>query len=158
VLDALAFRKVMRAFPTGVTVVTAVGEEGRPVGLTVSSFTSVSLDPPLVLVCLDRASASHDQVIARRTFVVNVLAADQGALAVRFAADPSGGRFDGVDWRPGPGGAPILSGVAAWLACALEDVHDGGDHSILVARVDDAASRPGESLSFYLGSYQTAAR
>jgi flavin reductase (DIM6/NTAB) family NADH-FMN oxidoreductase RutF len=158
VLDAPAFRQVMRAFPTGVTVVTTLDDGGRPVGLTVNSFTSVSLEPPLVLVCLDQSSASHDRVIAARTFVVNVLASDQGVLAARFAADPPRERFDGVDWRPGPGGIPILSGVAAWLACTLEDVHPGGDHSILVARVDEGAVETGKALAFYLGSYRTAAR
>lgn len=157
-LDALVFRQVMRTFPTGVTVVTTVGDGGRPLGLTVNAFTSVSLDPPLVLVCLDRDSASHDKVIAARAFIVNILASDQGALAVRFANDPSAGRFDGVQWRPNPGGTPILEGVAAWLSCTLEDVHAGGDHSILVARVDDGAVGEGEALAFYDGSYRTAVR
>ena len=157
-LDAPAFRQVMKAFPTGVTVVTALGDGGRPVGLTVNSFTSVSLDPPLVLVCLDRNSASHDQVIAARTFVVNILAADQGSLAVRFAADPAGGRFNGVGWWAGPGGVPVLAGVAAWLFCTLDDVHSAGDHSILVAGASDGARGAGEALAFYLGSYGAAAR
>ncbi len=157
-LDALAFRQVMRAFPTGVTVVTTLGEGGLPAGLTVNSFTSVSLEPPLVLICLDRSSASHDRVIAARTFVVNILASDQGVVAARFASDPAERRFDGVDWRPGPGGIPILSDVAAWLACTLEDVHPAGDHSILVARVEDGAVASRKALAFYLGSYRTAAR
>lgn len=157
-LDALAFRQVMRTFPTGVTVVTTLGDGGRPVGLTVNSFTSVSLDPPLVLVCLDRDSASHDKVIAAGAFVVNILASDQGALAARFANDPSPGRFDAVEWRPGPGGTPVLAGVAAWLSCTLQDVHAGGDHSILVARVADGAVGEGEALAFYEGSYRAAVR
>lgn len=147
------FRQVMRTFPTGVTVVAARDGEGLPVGLTVNAFTSVSLDPPMVLICIDRRSSSHDVLVERGTFTVNVLASGQEALAERFAADPADGRFAGVAWREGPNGAPVLDGTAAWLACALEAVHAGGDHSILVARVEDAWAAVTPSLVFFRGAY-----
>lgn len=143
----------MARVPTGVTVVTTRGLDGGPLGLTVNSFTSVSLDPALVLVCIGRASASRDALLAAGAFVVNVLSASQSGLAVRFAADPSAGRFDGVAWRPGPGGAPVLSGVAAWLACSLEIAYEAGDHSVLVGRVDAAEAGTEPSLVFYRGAY-----
>lgn len=154
VLDVLAFRQVMARFPTGVTVVTTRGPDGAPLGLTVSSFTSVSLDPPLVLVCLDHASSSRAPLIGARSFAVNVLSAGQGGLAARFAAEPSVGRFDGVAWRPGPGGAPILSGVAAWVTCTPDAAYEAGDHTILVGRVEGAGAGTEEALSFYRGAFR----
>ena len=142
----------MGAFPTGVTVVTAMGEDGAPLGLTVNSFTSVSLDPPLVLVCIDTGSNSHDRLVASGSFAVNVLAAEHDALARRFASLPADGRFDGLSWAPGPTGAPILAGMAAWLACTVEAVYPGGDHSIVVGRVAEAQSAPAPALLFHRGT------
>lgn len=141
----------MGAFPTGVTVVTAMDEDGAPLGLTVNSFTSVSLDPPLVLVCIDTGSSSHDRLVASGSFAVNVLAAEHDALARRFASNPAEGRFDDVSWAPGPTGAPILAGMAAWLACTVEDVFPGGDHSIVVGRVTEAQATPAPALLFHRG-------
>ena len=157
-LDSRAFRQVMGTFPTGVTVVTASDPGGTPLGLTVNSFTSVSLDPPLVLVCIGRASASHDRLVASGSFGVSILAADQAGVAWRFAAEPSEGRFDGVGWQEAPGGAPVLSGAAAWLACSLEEVHAGGDHSILVGRVEAAGGSDAPALAFYRGSFGSVTR
>lgn len=147
----------MGRFPTGVTVVTARDGEGVPVGLTVSAFASVSLDPPLVLVCIDRASQSHDLLLSAGSFAVNVLSAAQGALARRFASDPSEGRFDGVAWSGGPGEAPVLEGVSAWLACAVEAAHEAGDHTIVVGRVDEAGVGTEEALAYYRGAFTTLA-
>lgn len=156
-LDAQAFRTVMGTFPTGVTVVTVTGVAGDPLGLTVNSFTSVSLEPPLILVCIARSSATHDRLTEAGRFAVNVLAADQEELAVRFAAEPAAGRFRGVAWNVGPGRVPLLEGVAAWLSCALEAVHPGGDHSIVVGRVEEAAATGCGALAFYRGSFGAAA-
>jgi flavin reductase (DIM6/NTAB) family NADH-FMN oxidoreductase RutF len=153
VLDTLAFRQVMSRFPTGVTVVTTFGPDGAPLGLTVNSFTSVSLDPPLVLVCLGHASSSRDPLLGARSFAVNVLSAGQRRLAARFAAEPSAGRFDGVAWRPGPNGAPVLSDVAAWVACTPEASYEAGDHTILVGRVEAADTGTEEALAFYCGAF-----
>lgn len=154
----MAFRKVMGTYPTGVTVVTARDAKGEPVGLTVNSFTSVSLDPPLVLVCIDRSAASHDRLLNAGSFAVNILASDQAGIALRFAAEPSGGRFDGVDWHEGPTGAPLLAGASAWLSCTLQDALPAGDHSILLALVDEAAVGPSEALAFCRGSYGAVVR
>jgi flavin reductase (DIM6/NTAB) family NADH-FMN oxidoreductase RutF len=152
-VDERSFRKAMGTFPTGVTVVTARAGEDDPVGLTVNAFTSVSLDPPLVLVCIDRASGSHDRIVSAGAFAVNVLSSAQGALARRFASDPASERFTGVPWRSGPGGAPVLEGAVAWLACTLHAAHAAGDHTILVGRVEAVGAGEGEALAFYRGAF-----
>lgn len=153
VMDAQRFREVLGSYPTGVTVVTARDGGGEPFGLTVNSFTSVSLDPPLVLVCIDRLASSHDALLDAGTFVVNVLARDQTGLAARFATDPSGERFLDLNWDEGPLGDPVLPGGVAWLACTLEAVHPAGDHSILVGGVEEAFSSGRDALVFHRGAY-----
>lgn len=152
-VDALAFREAMGRYPTGVTVVTARDRSGAPVGLTVNSFTSVSLAPPLVLVCIDRASSSHDVMVEAGRFRINVLADDQTEVAARFATTPSEERFDGLSWEEDAPGPPRIHGVAAWLECALEAVHPGGDHSILVGRVLSVDTSDREALVFHRGAY-----
>jgi flavin reductase (DIM6/NTAB) family NADH-FMN oxidoreductase RutF len=128
-------RAVMACVPAGVTVVGTRDREGRALGLTVSSFTSVALDPPLVLVCIGRASASHAHLIESRTFAITVLAAAQEDVARRFARPPSEGRFDEFPWRPAPSGNPVLEGSTAWVDCAIEETMQAGDHTVIVARV-----------------------
>lgn len=152
-MDALEFRNVLGAFPTGVTVVTSRDGEGAPLGLTVNSFTSVSLDPPLVLVCIDRNANSHDPLLAAGVFTVNVLSARQEWLAARFALEPGDQRFDGVAWEEGPHGTPVLEGVSAWLACSLTEAHLAGDHTILIGHVDDLHAGPDPALVFYRGAF-----
>lgn len=151
-VDSQAFREVMGSFPTGVTVVATLAPGARPVGLTVNSFTSVSLEPPLVLVCLDHASASHDPLLSSGTFSVNVLARDQEVLARRFASEPSAGRFEGLAWTP-HGGAPVLEGAVAWLVCGIEATHAAGDHTIVVGRVTALHRGEGEALAFHRGAF-----
>ena len=153
--EELSFRQVMGLFPTGVTVVAARTSDGAPCGLTVSSFTSVSLDPPLVLVCIDRASSTHDSLVQSSAFTVSILAADQTELATRFAYGPSESRFRDEDWRSEPGGGLVPRGAAAWLVCDLHAVHDGGDHSILLGRVRSLGAGSAEALVFYRGRYTT---
>jgi flavin reductase (DIM6/NTAB) family NADH-FMN oxidoreductase RutF len=144
-------RQVMAGFPTGVTVVAASDDAGEPYGLTVSSFTSVSLEPPLVLVCIGHSSSSHDRLVETRTFVVNILASDQAPTALRFASEPSEGRFAEVTWSLGPSGDPILQGAVAWLACTVVEVLSGGDHSILLGRVDASSTSERPALVFHRG-------
>lgn len=132
----VSFRRVMSRFPTGVTIVATNDPDGAPIGLTVNAFTSVSLEPPLVLVCIGHTSSSHGRLIEGEGFSVNVLSVSQSAIAVRFASEPSGGRFDEVSWRAGPSGHPLISGAASWMECTLEEVLPGGDHSILVGRAE----------------------
>ena len=149
-------RDVMSRFPTGVTVVAAVGPEGRPFGLTVNSFTSVSLDPPLVLVCIDREAASHDPLMASSHFAVNVLASEQPDVADRFAGEPARSRFDDVSWQASALGAPLVEGAAAWLECSRHEVYEVGDHSILVGKVESTGAREGASLLYHRGRYGSA--
>ena len=145
-----ALKRAFGAYPTGVTVVTTF-EGGAPRGFTANSFTSVSIDPPLLLVCHSNRAGSAPAFRSAKGFAVNVLAADQEDVAMRFAR-PGDDKFAGLDWRAGEGG-PILPGVAAWLDCAHEATHPGGDHAILVGRVlahDDAGTDP---LAYWRGRF-----
>ena len=146
-----SLREVMSSYPTGVTIVAAQEGEGEPFGLTVNSFTSLSLDPPLVLVCIGHSSVSHDRLIASDAFSVSLLAGDQGAIAGRFARDPSEGRFDEIEWEAGSLGAPLIRGSMAWLECARYDVLAGGDHSILVGRVEHSVVTGRDALVYQRG-------
>lgn len=128
------FRKAMGSFPAGVTVVTAC-HDGRLVGTTVSAFSSVSMDPPLVMVCLKRDSRTLAALSLARTFCVNILAQEQGDLAYRFAKSGADDRFALTAVEAGICGAPLLAGSVASVECELRAAHDGGDHEILVGRV-----------------------
>ena len=141
----------MGAYPTGVTIVAGCGVDGEPFGLTVNSFTSVSMDPPLVLVCIGHSSSSHDRLVSGKGFSVNILSGGQGEVAWRFAREPSEGRFDDVAWAPGQTGSPILDGATAWLDCSVHEVLEGGDHSILVGRVEGASVSDRPALLFHRG-------
>lgn len=151
------FRRVMRRFPTGVTVVAVADPSGDPWGLTVSSFTSVSLDPPLVLVCIDRSSDTHDRILEAPGFGVSVLAVGQAGVASRFAVDPSDGRFDEVGWHLGPAGYPLLQGAAAWLECDLHEILSGGDHSIVLGRVRGTGVSDEPSMVYHEGAFGSVA-
>lgn len=146
-----SLREVMSAYPTGVTVVAGSDPDGSPYGLTVNSFTSVSLDPPLILVCIGHTSTSHARLVAAPAFTVNVLAAEQEEVALRFATEPSEGRFDDIPWQPSVSGAPLIEGVAAWLECSAYEVLGGGDHSILVGKVERSGVSERPALLFHRG-------
>ena len=146
-----SLREVMGTYPTGVTIVASCDADGEPYGLTVNSFTSVSLDPPLVLVCLGQASASHARLSAGSSFSINILSTDQSDLASRFAREPSKGRFDSVPWPPGSLGDPVIAECVASLDCTLQEVMAGGDHSIILARVEAIAMSDRPALVFYRG-------
>lgn len=154
-------RTTLGRFATGVVVLTAGRDE--PSGMTANSFTSVSLDPPLVLVCVTRTAAAHAAILAERTFTVSVLGADQDELARYFAdrSRPRGRReFEDVDTFPGRRtGAPLLRGALAWLECSLAAVYDGGDHSILLGSVLELANgRSAEPLVCFGGSFHQLAQ
>jgi flavin reductase (DIM6/NTAB) family NADH-FMN oxidoreductase RutF len=151
------FRQAMRRLPTGVTIVAVVDEDGEPWGLTVSSFTSVSLDPPLVLVCIDRMSETHDRLLDAEGFGVSLLSVGQEPIARRFATDPSQGRFDGVDWHYGVVGEPIIDGSAAWFGCAVRDILPAGDHSIVVGEVVGTGVSGKASLVYHQGAFGSVA-
>lgn len=150
--DEARYRQVLGHFATGVTVVTAsVG--GEPLGLAVNSFTSVSLDPPLVAVCIATLSSTWPRVREAGAFCVNILSEDQEAVCRVFAAHGPK-RFTGIGFGPARSGAPILAGVLAWIDCTIEAEHPGGDHTIVVGRVADlGVAREYRPLVFYRGGY-----
>lgn len=150
--DPRTFRSALGQFATGVTVVTTTTPAG-PVGLTVNSFASVSLDPPLVLWSLRAQSFNHAAFAACEYFGVNVLADHQEHLSRRFAT-PTADKFDGVAWRRGLGDAPIIEGAAATFECARHANYSGGDHSIFLGRVERFAHRDDVlPLVFCRGNY-----
>jgi len=151
--DSLAFRRALGRFATGITVVTARASDGAMAGLTVNSFNSVSLEPPLVLWSLGRASPSHEVFERASHFAVNVLSAEQIALSNHFSRSGSD-KFSGVEWSAGLHGAPLLVGCCAWFECRVAARHPGGDHTIFIGEVekirDDVKRAP---LVYFGGEY-----
>jgi flavin reductase (DIM6/NTAB) family NADH-FMN oxidoreductase RutF len=156
-IDARAFRRAMGSFPTGVTVVTVTSGNGSMHGITVNSFSSVSLDPMLVLVCLSEASRAAGLIEQAEAFVVNVLSAGQQDVSRWFANPyrPAGPTmFDGVPFEPGVTGCPVLVEAAASFDCRLRQSHRAGDHLIVLGEVVALVHRPElEPLIFHAGSY-----
>ena len=151
--DEAQFRQVLGHFCTGITVITAM-EGDEPVGFTAQSFTSVSLDPPLVSVCPAKSSTTWPRVRAAGAFCVNILGGEQEAVSRAFAIR-DGDKFHGLGWAPSSAtGSPVLDGVLGWVDCTLEVEHEAGDHLIAVARVVDLGiSDEGRPLLFYRGGY-----
>jgi flavin reductase (DIM6/NTAB) family NADH-FMN oxidoreductase RutF len=146
-------RRVMGHFATGVTVITSKRNSGELHGLTANAFTSVSLIPPLLLVCIDKKAESYPCFDESGIFTVNVLAADQEALSRRFAVT-GGDKFQGVSYRIGANGAPILDGALAYLECKVTEKVDGGDHTIYVGEIEQAETKEGKPLLFFRGGYR----
>ena len=148
-----ALRTAMSRFPTGVTVVTAIGP-GGPAGATANAVASLSLEPPMMLACLDLGSRTLVAVEHARLFGINVLAADQAELARRFSTkDPHPQKWDGVRWTE-RAGTPMINGALIWLACELHEAHQGGDHVIATGPVVEVAATDGEPLIFHEGEYR----
>ena len=151
-IGSARFRQMLGHFATGVTVVTTA-DEGEPSGLSVNSFTSVSLDPPLVAFCVANVSTTWPRIRAVGSFCVNILAEDQEDVSRAFARR-SADKFRGIGWRPAESGAPILAGALAWLDCEVENEYGGGDHVIVVGRVRAMGiGREVGPLVFYRGGY-----
>jgi flavin reductase (DIM6/NTAB) family NADH-FMN oxidoreductase RutF/DNA-binding IclR family transcriptional regulator len=151
--DAQHFRHVLGHFPTGVVVITAMGDNGKPAGMAVGSFTSVSLNPPLVAFLPDKSSSSWPKIETTGRFCVNVLTSAQEHVC-RAMASKAEDKFAGIDWRPAGSGAPIIDGVAAWIDCDIDTVHEAGDHYIVIGRVRDLdIADPVLPLIFYQGGY-----
>ena len=146
-------RRVMGHFATGVTVITSIRSSGEMHGLTANAFTSVSLVPPLLLVCIDKKAESYPCFDESKIFTVNVLAADQEALSRRFAVT-GGDKFEGVSYKVGANGAPILDGALAFLECKVTEKIDGGDHTIYVGEIEQAETKEGKPLLFFRGGYR----
>jgi flavin reductase (DIM6/NTAB) family NADH-FMN oxidoreductase RutF len=143
-------------FATGVTVVTIRDPNGGPVGMTASSLASVSLEPPLVSVCIDHEAELHALIVAAPEFVVNILDGGQEELARRFAL-PHEDRFDGVGYRLGADGQVVLGGTLAHIECERYAEYPGGDHTIIVGRVIGGGTRDGRPLVYFRGGYTTLA-
>ncbi|HYB11578.1 MAG TPA: flavin reductase [Alphaproteobacteria bacterium] len=154
--DRRAFRNALGRFPTGVTVVTTLTPDGIPIGLTANSFSSVSLDPPLVLWSLAKSASALPIFLNAPHYAINVLAAEQIALSRRFANE-RGDRFKGVECRRGLGGVPIIEGCTAWFECHNVARHDGGDHVILIGEVERFAEAERRALAFHAGDYHVTA-
>ncbi len=155
-LDLRSLRDALGDFATGITVVTARSAGGQPVGVTVNSFASVSLEPPLVLWSLGRQSPSLAVFESCSHYVINVLAADQTDVSQRFSLSQSD-KFSGIDTQVGPGGTPILLGCCAWFECRNEMRYPGGDHLILVGHVEHFQREEKPPLIFHGGCYRTLA-
>lgn len=153
-IDPRALRRTLGCFPTGVAIVTTLGRDGGPVGLTISSFNSVSMDPPLVLWSLTATAGSLPEFQANPDFAVNILAADQQDLAMTFAR-PVENRFDGVRWVRGTGGVPVIEGAAAVLECTTTAEHPGGDHRIFIGQVLRHAATDARPMVFGNGRFCT---
>jgi 3-hydroxy-9,10-secoandrosta-1,3,5(10)-triene-9,17-dione monooxygenase reductase component len=155
-IDQRRFRQVLGYFCTGVTVVTSMAGS-RPVGFACQSFSSLSLDPPLVLFCPSLASRTWPAIRCTGAFCVNVLAEEQRELSARFGRSGAQDRFAGLDWSLSPGGAPVLGGALTWVDCVVEAEHAAGDHLVVIGRVTELGPagerRP---LLFYRGDYTVA--
>ena len=147
------FRRLLGHFATGVTIVTTSDPDGRPAGLTVSAFASLSLDPPLVLVCVDHKAQSYPALKDNRGFAVNVLTTEHEALSRRFASTRLD-KFDGVAYRMSPLGLPLLGGALAHIECVTVNRHVEGDHTIFVGRVEAGTVADGEPLLYHRGKYK----
>ena len=151
--DIKGLRAALGCFPTGIAVMTAASHEASHIGITVNSFTSVSLDPPLILICLGHEVSAIHHFRTATHFGINVLAEDQRALSERFARRGED-RFDGVAWQPGVTGVPLLPGVLAAIECAVHRIVPMGDHDILVGEMVHAQVNDGEPLLYFGGSYR----
>ncbi|RFA13215.1 hypothetical protein B7R22_13675 [Subtercola boreus] len=152
-IDPVLFRETLGNYPTGVAVVTATLEDGRPAGMVVGTFSSVSLDPPLIAFFPMRSSKSFARLRTAGAFCVNVLASDQEPLC-RTLATGGEDKFDDVDWHPGPWGSPVLADAVSWIECTFDDIREAGDHFIVLGRVQEfSVQRATLPLLFFQGGY-----
>jgi len=150
--DAAELRRVMGCFATGVTVITTRDQTGRPYGLTANAVTSLSLEPPLLLICVDRKAETFPHFFDSKIFVLNILAEDQEDISRRFAKT-GGDKFTGVRYRIGRLDTPILEGTLGHVECRIIETLEGGDHVIHVGEVEEADAGDGRPLLFFRGKY-----
>lgn len=154
--DAALQRKIMGRFATGVTVVTTSGS-GKHGGLTANAVCSLSLDPPLVLVSVDKKAGSHSELLEHRCYAINILSADQEEISQRFAK-PGPKDLSGLAWKTAVTGAPIFEGTLGYVDCRVVDVLRGGDHDIFIGEIVAGELHPeGEPLLYYSGKYRKLA-
>jgi flavin reductase (DIM6/NTAB) family NADH-FMN oxidoreductase RutF len=152
-VDPDTFRSVLGRFASGVTVVTVRDGDGRDYGMTVSAFCSVSLEPPLVLICVDHTASMHGAAASVPHFAVSILSAEQEALSRRFSDSAEQLRFDGVGYSRGQTGLALLDDALAHLECRTVARHEAGDHTIIIGEVEMAVAHPKRPLLFYRGGY-----
>lgn len=152
-IDDAGFKLAMSHFASGVTVVTTE-HEGRPYGMTVASFASLSLHPPLVLVCIEKSVKTHDAISAARAFGVSILAQTQADVSNRFASK-SDDKFSGIPTRRGELGIPLIEGAICSLECRLSEALPGGDHTIFVGEVVDARTQDAAPLVYFRSGYRS---
>jgi 3-hydroxy-9,10-secoandrosta-1,3,5(10)-triene-9,17-dione monooxygenase reductase component len=152
-IDPMDYRRTLGSYPTGVVIITGDGDDG-PVGLAIGSFTSVSLDPPLVGFLPDKGSTSWPRIHATGAFCVNVLAADQLDVCRTFASKAED-KYAAVTWRTAATGSPVLDGVVAWMDCTLDRVDEAGDHWLVLGRIEEMAVERDDvgPLLFFRGAY-----
>lgn len=153
-IDSETFRAVLGRFASGVTIITARDADGRDHGMTVSAFASLSLEPTLVLVCIDQAASMHPLMREHPSFGINILSSEQEAYSRRFAAEEDD-RFEGIAFRRGQSGVVLLADALAHMECHVVRHHDAGDHTIYIAEIDRAEpmATEGRPLLYYRGGY-----
>ena len=152
-LDSDSFRSVLGRFASGITIITSIDAEGRDVGMTASAFSSVSLQPPLIQVCVDRTASMFEALLHGDRFGVTVLAAEQEALSRRFAAVESSHRFEGIGYSRGDSGVVLLDDALAHIECRMASRMEAGDHMIFIGEVERANARDARPLLYYRGGY-----
>jgi flavin reductase (DIM6/NTAB) family NADH-FMN oxidoreductase RutF len=152
-IDPDTFRSVLGRFASGITIVTARDRDGKDFGMTVSAFCSVSLVPPLVLICVDHVASMHDLLLGAKHFAVNILASHQEHISRRFSGPDEHKRFDGVGYDRGITGAALLDDALAHIECRRVAQHDAGDHTVVIAEVESATAHSHRPLLYYRGGY-----
>jgi flavin reductase (DIM6/NTAB) family NADH-FMN oxidoreductase RutF len=149
------FRAAMSSFAAGVTVITTLDANGAPQAVTATAFSSVSMTPPLCLVCINKRTRTHQPLLLTRHFAVNILGADQQWVSARFASS-AGDRFASVEWSAGDTtGCPIIEGALAWMECRIVEVHSGGDHDIFLGSPISVRVHEGAPLVYWRGNYSS---
>ena len=151
-IDADNFRSVLSRFATGITIVTARDGAGVDHGMTISAFCSVSLSPPLILICVDHTASMHELLLTHPSFGINILATSQEAYSRRFSTKDSD-RFDGISYTRGECGVALLGDALGHLECHMVQHHTAGDHTVFIAEVDRAEALDGRPLLYYRGGY-----
>lgn len=152
--DGAALRQALRHLAAGVTVITSVNEAGDPVGMTATAFSSVSLDPPMVLVCVNATARTRHAIEGRAGYAVNILGLDQEPIARRFASSATE-KFEGVSWRPGTTGVPLIEGALTTLECEVVRSVEAGTHIVYIGAVRAGSDPGGDPLLYFDGSYRT---
>ena len=152
-MDSPEFRRILGHWASGVSIVTTCDADGRPCGLTANAVTSLSLDPLLVLVCVEKNADTHDCIRRTRAFAVNILASEGERVARRFAAWEVDRKFDGLAYHAEQTGSPVLEDALAWIDCRVHTEYEGGDHTIFIGEVVAGDAVEGAPLLYYRGGY-----